>query len=127
MNILLVDDNRDFLHTMKQALYARGYTVYIAENGIQGCEILTATNIDLFISDIRMPKFDGIRLHAYARELSRYKNTKFVFISGYRDSYSDVLALNPEHDFFLDKTTPPHEIVAFIDKILFGKFVGVWV
>lgn len=127
MNVLVVDDNEDFLHCMKEALFLNGYTVYTAADGKEACSILEAEEIDLIISDIKMPTLDGIMLHAFARELDRYKRTKFIFISGYGDVYKDVLGLDPEIDFFFDKTTPLDELLKFIDNLMFGEFAGKWV
>jgi DNA-binding response OmpR family regulator len=127
MNILLVDDNEDYLMLVKEALYASGYTVHTALDGVEGCELLAAQDIDLIISDIRMPRFDGLKLHAFAREMERYKQTKFIFISGMRDSYATSVKMNPEIDFFLDKTTSLAEIVKLVNTLIFGTFEGVWV
>lgn len=129
MNVLLVDDNTDYLNFMKEALFLNGYTVFTATDGSQGCDILEKhdVHIDLIISDIKMPTLDGIMLHAFAREMDRYKRTKFIFISGYGDAYADILALDPEIDFFFDKTTPIAELLKFIDNLMFGEFAGKWV
>jgi CheY-like chemotaxis protein len=127
MNILLVDDNEDYLMLVREALYASGYNVHTAVDGIEGCEVLTSQEIDLIISDIRMPRFDGLKLHAFARELERYKDTKFIFISGLKDAYADAVHLNPKIDFFLDKTTSLKEIVKLVNSLIFGCFEGAWV
>jgi CheY-like chemotaxis protein len=127
MDILLVDDNEDYLFPMKEALYAHGYNVYAVDDGTQACKVMAAANVDLIISDIKMPELDGFGVHQFARDMKRYAKTKFVFISGYRDSYSDRLKLNPERDFFLDKTMAADEIVKFIDRLMFGKYAEVWV
>ncbi len=127
MNILLVDDNQDYLLPMKEALYSHGYTVFAAEDGQQAHQIIGVAKFDLIISDIKMPHVDGIRLHQIVREMKQYAQTKFVFISGYRDAYGDRLKLNPDRDFFLDKTMAASEIVKFIDKLIFGKYAEVWV
>ena len=127
MNILLVDDNQDYLLAMKEALYSQGYTVFAADDGEQAHQIMGAAQFDLIISDIKMPRVDGIRLHQIVREMKKYAQTKFVFISGYRDVYGERLELNPERDFFLDKTMAAGEIVKFIDKLIFGKYAEVWV
>ncbi|MBI4534633.1 MAG: hypothetical protein HY708_00045 [Ignavibacteriae bacterium] len=74
-----------------------------------------------------MPRFDGIKLHAFARETSKYKRTKFIFLSGYKEVYFDALKLDPEIDFLLDKTTSPSEILKSVNELLFGKFVRMWV
>ena len=127
MNILLVDDNEDYLMLVREALYMNGYNVHTAHDGIEGCEVLAAQEIDLIISDIRMPRFDGLKLHAFAREMERYRDTKFIFISGLKDAYADAVDLNPKVDFFLDKTTPLKEIVRLVNSLIFGCFEGAWV
>ncbi len=38
-------------------------------------------DIDLIVSDIKMPRFDGIKLHEFARQMERHRHTKFVFIT----------------------------------------------
>jgi DNA-binding response OmpR family regulator len=127
MNILLVDDNLDYLNFMKESLFLNGYTVYTAADGSEACTLLGKPDIDLIISDIKMPTLDGIMLHSFAREIERYKKTKFIFISGYGDAYSDILDLDPEVDFFFDKTTPVAKLLKFVDSLMFGDFAGKWV
>jgi CheY-like chemotaxis protein len=124
MDILLVDDNEDYLSLMKDLLYSNGYTVITATNGLEACDILDNNDIDLIISDIKMPKYDGIRLHAFARETEKYRNTKFIFVSGYKDVYSELMQLDPSKDFLFDKTSPAGEIVKLVNELMFGKFMG---
>lgn len=116
MDVLLVDDNEDFLMVMKELLLANGYTILTARDGLEACEVLTNTDIDLIISDIKMPRLDGIKLHAFAREMDRYKQTKFIFLSGYPDLYSGMNHLNPQIDFFMDKTTSGQDIIKFVNE-----------
>jgi DNA-binding NtrC family response regulator len=126
MEILVVDDSRDYLGLLKDGLTIAGYNVHTAEDGMEGCEILASSNIDLVISDIRMPRLDGIKLHAFAREMDRFKKKKFIFISGYKDMYSTIPSLDPEIDYFLDKTTPLNAIIKLVDRLVFGKFANNW-
>ena len=126
MDILLVDDNAEFLRLLDQALSARGYTVHTAEDGIEGCEILSSTNIDLIISDIKMPRCNGIKLHEFTRQLERSRQTKFIFISAYRHIYGNALKLEPTLDFFLDKVNSLDEIIEFVDKQMLGDNTDTW-
>jgi CheY-like chemotaxis protein len=126
MDLLLVDDNPDYLLLLRDALYSHGYNVETAADGVEACALLSSRDFDLIISDIRMPRLDGLRLHAFTREMDRYRNTKFVFISGIREAYRDAVALNPKLDFFLEKTTPLQDIVKFVDSLVFGSFEGAW-
>ncbi len=124
MDILLVDDNEDYLMLMKDLLYSSGYSVTTARDGAEACEILDTSDIDMIISDIKMPRLDGIKLHAFARETEKYRNTKFIFISGYKDVYADLMRLDPKKDFMFDKTTPANDIVSTVNSMMFGKFMG---
>lgn len=58
--ILVVDDElgyRDLLHT---ELAVHGYNVLSAADGVEALEILKKEKVDLVITDIRMPRMDGI-------------------------------------------------------------------
>jgi len=126
MTILLVDDNLDYLRLMRDSLFASGYTVHTAEDGEEACQQLSKYEVDLILSDIRMPRLDGLKLHAFAREMDRYRNTIFIFVSGFKEVYREFLQLNPRTDFFFEKTTPFEEIVEFIDNLTFGNFSNMW-
>ena len=124
--ILLVDDNTDYLRLLKEAFSASGYDVHTAEDGMEGCKTLTLPDIDLIISDIRMPRLDGIKLHSFARKTHRYKAVKFIFLSAFKDEYASIPGMNSEIDYFLDKTTPIDAILRMVDQLLFGTFAGKW-
>jgi CheY-like chemotaxis protein len=126
MDILLVDDNADYLSLLGEILRRNGYTIHTAQDGAEGCEVLARSDIDLIISDIRMPRLDGLKLHAFAREIDRYKKTKFIFVSGFKDLYTNAITLDPKIDFSLDKMTPVHEILRLVDRLIFGESKGVW-
>ncbi len=128
VSVLIVDDQQSMRGICKYILTQLGFTNIIeAKSGRDALGKLEKTNVDLIISDIKMPNFDGIELHRFTREMKQYAKTKFVFISGYRDQYSSRLEMNPEQDYFLDKTMAALEIVKFVDRLMFGKFAEVWV
>jgi DNA-binding response OmpR family regulator len=117
-DILLVDDNFDYLFLLGHSLTSAGYRVHSAMDGAEGCEILSSTDIDIIISDIRMPRLDGVKLHTFAREMAKYATTKFIFVSAYTDLYDHIPGTDPTIDFFVDKTTPLDDIVAFVKTLL---------
>ena len=126
MDILLVCDNADYLSLLGEILQRNGYTIHSAQDGAEGCEVLAKSDIDLIISDIRMPRLDGLKLHAFAREIDRYKKTKFIFVSGFKDLYTNAIKLDPKIDFSLDKMTPVHEILQLVDRLIFGESKEFW-
>ena len=127
MDILIVDDNEDYLGLIKEVLTKNGYTVHTAQDGQEGCDVLSEVDIDLIISDIRMPRLDGLKLHAFAREMERFNKTKFIFVSGFTDLYADVIKLDPKLDFMLPKTTPVKDLLDMVDRLIFGQMKGAWI
>lgn len=66
-NILVVDDSATFREEMKISLTAAGYTVIEAVDGEDGLKKATEGNIDLIISDLNMPKMDGLTMCSHLR------------------------------------------------------------
>ena len=60
--ILTVDDSRTMRDMLMLALSDAGYEVVQAEDGIDGLEALEREGADVVITDINMPKMDGLQL-----------------------------------------------------------------
>ncbi len=60
INILIVDDEKDFVEMLSMRLEDAGYRVCSAFTGAEGLESLGRAEIDVVILDIRMPGMDGI-------------------------------------------------------------------
>ncbi len=126
MDILVVDDSKEYLSLLQEVLFSSGYTVHVAANGIAACEILTTSEIDLIISDVQMPKMDGIKFHEFTREVDRYKNTNFIFLSGAESELRNSLELDPRIDHFFPKTTPIWDVARAVDELIFGEYATTW-
>jgi DNA-binding response OmpR family regulator/predicted regulator of Ras-like GTPase activity (Roadblock/LC7/MglB family) len=66
-NILLVDDEKSFLLSLEEMLKdsAEKYSVQTANNGKEAVNIIEKGNIDLVVTDLKMPEMDGFDLIAY--------------------------------------------------------------
>lgn len=60
-DILLVDDDPDVLELMKDILECEGYKVILATDGLMGTLKVKNQKFDLIISDLNMPKQDGMK------------------------------------------------------------------
>ena len=60
-----------------------GYQVLEAEDGEQGLALVQSKNVDLFISDICMPKMDGMGLLKAILSDPKSKNIKVVMLTAY--------------------------------------------
>jgi len=65
--VLVVDDDRNTRETLKRGLTRAGYEILVAEDGSKAVPILQEHEVDLIITDFKMPGMDGMRLAAAAR------------------------------------------------------------
>lgn len=82
--LLVVDDEPDLREILSDEFRQEGFTVFEAENGLAALAILQSSPVDLVISDIRMPKGDGLFL---LREIRKKSPTSpsVILISGFTD------------------------------------------
>lgn len=79
--ILLVDDEETLRYVLKETLIGEGYSVDVANNGIQALERFKAKKYDLLITDIKMHGMDGLQL---IREIKgNGSGLKIVIITAY--------------------------------------------
>ncbi len=68
--ILVIDDDRIFVETIKTALVSKHYEVCVAYDGNEGLEQVRSCQPDLIILDVMMPSMDG---YAFIRALKAFK------------------------------------------------------
>ena len=69
-SILIVDDEKNYLVVLKELLSEENYEVITAENALQALEIFKESDLDLVLTDMRMPKIDGIELLENIRSIN---------------------------------------------------------
>lgn len=82
-NILLVDDEIQILNSLKRLFLFKGYNIFTANNGEEALTILQKENINLIITDIKMPGINGFELLTKVKEISPL--TIRIVLSGYAD------------------------------------------
>ena len=71
MKILIVDDTPEILLVLTRVLQDEGHTVISAKDGHHGiCKLLRNRDIDLIITDLHMPVWDGYKLAHESRKLT---------------------------------------------------------
>lgn len=80
-NILFVDDSHSMRTLVSSCLIDAGHDVKVAEDGVAGLEVAANDQYDLIISDINMPKMNGIELIKELRKLSEYKFTPILILT----------------------------------------------
>ena len=86
MDILLTDDDREILDSLRRCLVARGHRVRTACDGLEALQRMEGRMPDLVISDIQMPRMDGLTFLKAARE--RFPEAPVVLMTGNREAGS---------------------------------------
>ncbi|MEN3333135.1 MAG: hypothetical protein V7641_2500 [Blastocatellia bacterium] len=82
VKILLVDDNPDLRDVLTSVLKTHGFQVITAEDGLLGLKTAEAERPDLIITDIEMPRLNGIQMIARLREQFQFRKVPILVISG---------------------------------------------
>ncbi len=67
--ILVVDDDRTGRETLAEAVHEMGYEVASAAGGAEALEVLRRREIDIILTDLKMPEMDGLEVLAQAKEI----------------------------------------------------------
>lgn len=81
--ILIVDDHAETRHLLGKLLEIEGYKIVCAEDGQIGFETVQQENPDLIVTDIGMPKVDGIELIRMIREDPSCRDVPVIVITAY--------------------------------------------
>lgn len=107
--LLLVDDEPNVLRSLKRLLRRDNYTVFCAENGQEGLDILSQNNIDVVVSDYKLSKMSGAEF--LGKVSSQYPQTYRMMLSGYSDFDQVMQAINDDHIYgFINKPWDDDEI-----------------
>jgi two-component system, chemotaxis family, sensor histidine kinase and response regulator WspE len=88
--ILVVDDSITVRELERQLLQARGFLVDVAVDGMDGWNAVRGTEYDLVVSDVDMPRMDGIGLVTLIKADPARKDIPVVIVS-YKDREEDRL------------------------------------
>lgn len=93
-NIMLVDDERDLLSSLKELLEKNGYRVFATDNPAYAADIFKDIyqSVDLVITDISMPLFDGVELISTIKGIA--PSVKVITISAHDHRLEELKGLN---------------------------------
>ena len=101
--ILVVDDSLTVREMERKLLQARGFQVDIAIDGIDGWNVVRSGDYDLVITDVDMPRMDGIELVALIKKDLHLHQTPVMIVS-YKDRAEDrARGMAAGADYYLTK------------------------
>jgi response regulator RpfG family c-di-GMP phosphodiesterase len=115
--ILFVDDEPNILSSLRRLFRGQGYQVFVADGGQAGLQLLETEEVDLIISDMRMPEMDGAQFLERVR--SRWPDTIRLLLTGYSDIQSIQDAINRGEIYrYITKPWNDNDIVLIVRHAL---------
>ena len=107
--LLLVDDEPNLTSALVRSLDRRQFEIFTADSAQQGLMILAGNDIDVVVSDERMPGMTGSQFLSEVRK--KWPNTIRMILSGQADLEAAVRAINEGEVYrFLLKPCHPKEL-----------------
>jgi DNA-binding NtrC family response regulator len=115
-HILVVDDERNTLDALSTILRREGHTVLTAASGQEALTQLQEEMVDLLLSDLKMPKMDGLALLRHVK--SHHADVVVLMMSGYQDVTAAVEAMKAGVFDYLVKPFGKEDVVRAVQKAL---------
>lgn len=81
LTILAVDDSRTMRDMIRMCLVPAGFNVHLAEDGVDGIEVLGGIDPDAIITDINMPRMDGFGFIDAVRAQEEHRATPILVLT----------------------------------------------
>jgi len=118
-NVLIAEDSKPILRNLIMLLETSGLPIRVAATAVNGEEALNrfrSQSFDILLTDIRMPKMDGLTLIAEAKKL--HPELKAVLISSYSDFEYTRKALNLQVSDYLLKPVEKSQLTEVLSNVL---------
>jgi DNA-binding NtrC family response regulator len=114
--ILIVDDEKNILLTVRHALESKGYDVASATTGEEALRLLEQQVFDLMLLDLKLPGIDG--MHVLKEASEKQPQVPVVIISAYGTVGNAVEAMKLGAIDFLEKPFSPEELRETVRRVL---------
>jgi len=115
-SILIVDDDLNVLEVLDARLSSTGYHIFRCESGVEALQILKSNNIDLMISDMKMPGMSGMELLEKSRQIK--PELPIIFLTAYGTIPDAVKAVKAGAADYLGKPFDGRELIQKVRKHL---------
>ncbi|MFY0608044.1 MAG: response regulator [Cyclobacteriaceae bacterium] len=115
--LMVVDDNLDMRNYIRKLL-SKDYEIITAVDGKDALEKMEQTTPDLIISDVMMPRINGIELAREVKNSPEWKHIPFITISAIGEEQDRVSTLRIGIDDYLVKPFNPEELSVRVENLL---------
>ena len=118
LNILLVDDEKPILSSIKKFLESKGHSVVACPSGKKGLRLFKNRIFDLVLSDITMPDMDGIKLISKLKNIDQ--NVRLIVLTGHLAEEKLDSARKAGADQILTKPFKNEDLYKAIERVVSG-------
>jgi DNA-binding NtrC family response regulator len=114
VSVLIVDDEEMMRSLLEKILSREGYNILTAVDGVAALEVLNTHEVDLVISDMKMPRMNGFELLKHVKQ--EHPRTGVIIMTAYGDTYTvkDALLLGAEE--YITKPFKSYEISLVVER-----------
>ncbi len=116
--ILAVDDSASMRQMVNFTLKGAGYTVVQATDGVEALEYARTNGVDLVLTDVNMPRMDGIQLVKELRSLPTYRYTPMLVLTTESSQDKKMQGKQAGATGWIVKPFNPEQLLATIARVL---------
>ncbi|MDD3312971.1 response regulator [Pseudodesulfovibrio sp.] len=118
-HILIVDDSKTVRNLVAFIMKKEGFKVTTAEDGLDGLEkFYSSAAVDLIVSDVNMPRMDGLTFIKTVREQDAYKDIPIVVLSTEGQDKDIQTGLTVGANLYMVKPAQPEKLVRNVKMLL---------
>jgi len=115
-SILSVDDDRDLRELLHEVITRMGHASFTAADGVEALARLSENTFDIVITDINMPRMDGMEL--IRRIHGEFQEVDVIAFTGYHNKYRYTDVIEAGASDFISKPFNVNELEAKINRII---------
>ncbi len=116
--ILVLEDSPTTLQFLALSLLQHGFKVLTAPDGVEGLLKLANNNVDLVVTDINMPRMDGLSFIRKVRSSPEYADLPILIVSTENESKNLRRADEAGADAYLVKPVSAQQLVQEVERLL---------
>lgn len=116
--VAVVDDSELIRRMLEYALKSKGYSVVVAEDGLEALELLARTPCDLVLLDINMPRMDGLSVIKALRESEEWADLPIIVLTAASELTDRDRAMELGATDYMLKPFKPSELLARVAPYL---------
>src|SRR3982751_5562145 len=116
--VLLIDDDPQAVGILQPLLLSKGFVVIVARDGVDGLEKVKSTSPDIILSDVNMPRMDGLEVCRRLKSEASTRMLPIILLTAYSDLEKKLEAIEAGADDFVNKPYNSIELLTRLQSLV---------